>query len=164
MSESTREAGLADCDCRGLAGLFAAAAAAESGSTQPLSTSTRGTRASTASDSAVKEDLVRGIRQILAAPGAIKLAPQLVQTLERLRRDRGSTTAGRRGRTHAIQGFTWTLRGIKTQLDMAKYDSGNLPASVRNAKRADRYLTRGADLLRAAGRVFSISIGKLNGH
>ena len=46
---------------------------------------------------------------------------------------------------------------------MAKYDSGNLEASVKDAKRADRYLNRGADLLRAAGRSFGISIGKLNG-
>lgn len=118
----------------------------------------------TASDASVKGDLVRGVEQILAAPGGVKLAPQLVRTLARLRRERGSTATGRRGRTLAIQGFTWTLRGVRTQLDMAKYDSGNLEASVRDAKRADRYLNRGASLLRAAGRAFGIPIGRLNGH
>jgi hypothetical protein len=116
------------------------------------------------SDTAVKEELVRGITQIRAAPGGKKLAPRLVRTVERLRHDRASTAAGRRGRGLAIQGFTWTLRGIRTQLDMEKNDSGNLEASVRDAKKADRYLKRGAKLLRAAGRAFGISIGKLVGH
>jgi hypothetical protein len=136
-----------------LAALFTAAA-----------TGMRTAETITTSDASVKEDLVRGVEQIIAGQGGIKLAPQLVRTLERLRRERGSTATGRRGRTLAIQGFTWTLKGVRTQLDMAKYDSGNLEASVRDAKRADRYLNRGANLLRAAGRSFGISIGKLNGH
>jgi len=46
---------------------------------------------------------------------------------------------------------------------MIKNDSGNLEASVTDAKRSDRALKRGAGLLRAAGRAFGVRIGKLNG-
>ena len=54
--------------------------------------------------------------------------------------------------------------GIDSQLAMLRNDSGRLEGAVRDAKKADRYLNRGATLLRAAGRAFNVRIGKLNGH
>ena len=47
---------------------------------------------------------------------------------------------------------------------MAAKDSGKLEAAVRDARRSDRYLNRGAALLRAAGRAFGVKVGLLNGH
>jgi hypothetical protein len=35
---------------------------------------------------------------------------------------------------------------------------------VRDAAKADRYRTRGANLLRAAGRALGISVGELGGY
>ena len=43
-------------------------------------------------------------------------------------------------------------------------EEGNIERAVRDAVRADRYLDRGARLLRAAGRALGIRVGKLNGH
>jgi hypothetical protein len=117
-----------------------------------------------ASDATVKEGLVRGVAQIRASQGAKTLEAQLVRTVARLRSDRGSTALGRTGRRLAIQGFGWTLKGVETQLDLVANDSGNIEAAVRDAKRADRYLEKGADLLRSAGRVLRVRVGTLNGH
>jgi hypothetical protein len=57
-----------------------------------------------------------------------------------------------------------TLRGIQARLDMAAKDSGKLEAAVRDARRSDRYLNRGAEVLRAAGRALDVPVGVLNGH
>jgi len=122
-----------------------------------------GCGASTSSDGAVRTTLERGVAQIRAPQAENQLHDHLVRTLAHLRSERASSTNGRRGRTLAIRGFTSTLRGIDARLEMARNDSGNLEASVRDARRADRDLRRGARFLRAAGRAFGISIGKLNG-
>jgi hypothetical protein len=117
-----------------------------------------------ASDATVEEGFLRGVAQIRAAPDAKKLEAGLTRIVARLRRDHGSTSVGRRGRSLAVQGFAWTLKGVRTQLDLVANDSGNIDAAVRHAKQADRYLDRGAAFLRSAGRVFGRRIGKLNGH
>ena len=122
-----------------------------------------GCGSSRASDSAVRETVERGVAQLREPQTAERLHDALVRTLRQLRGKHGSTATGRKGRALAIGGFTWTLRGIDARLEMARNDSGNLEASVRDAKRADRDLQKGAGLLRAAGRSFGIRIGKLNG-
>jgi hypothetical protein len=106
---------------------------------------------SSASDAAVRKTLERGIAQISKPQTAKQLHDGLVRTLARLRRESASTSTGRKGRMLAIQGFTWTLRGIEAELEMIRNDSGNLEASVEDAKRSDRDRRRGAKLLRAAG-------------
>jgi hypothetical protein len=80
-----------------------------------------------------------------------------------LRREDAKTAAARRGRALALAGFASTRRGVETQLSMRAHDSGRLEAAVRDAKRADRYLNRGARLLRAAGRALGVNVGLVNG-
>jgi hypothetical protein len=46
---------------------------------------------------------------------------------------------------------------------MRTHDSGKLEAAVRDAKRADRYLNRGARLLRAAGRLLGVHPRRIGG-
>ena len=70
----------------------------------------------------------------------------------------------RRARELAIQGFELTREGIRSQLDFSENDSGEVAAATRDASRADRYLTNGANRLRAAGRALGIQIGKLKEH
>ena len=117
-----------------------------------------------ATDASVKGRLLRGVAQIRSSHNAEKLGAPLARTLAGLRQDRGSTAVGRRGRRLAIQGFVWTLRGIAKEHDFTVNDSGNVEAATRDAKAADRYFTRGANLLRAAGRAFGLRIGMLKGH
>ena len=121
-----------------------------------------GCGSSQASDSAVKETVERGVAQLREPQTTEQLHDDLVHTLRQLRGEHASTATGRNGRALAIAGFTWTLRGIDARLEMARNDSGNLEASVRDAVRADRDLRKGARLLRAAGRSLGIRIGKLN--
>jgi outer membrane murein-binding lipoprotein Lpp len=113
---------------------------------------------------AVKEHLLDGVTQIRDTHDRKKLRSSLVQTLGKLRRDDVATSADRRGRAFAIQGFTWTVRGIDSQIDFIENDRGNIEAATRDAKRAYSSLTRGADDLRAAGRVFGLQFGTLNGY
>ena len=120
--------------------------------------------AAEASDAAVERDLGRGVAQIRTTHSRPVLVTRLAATLKRLRADTASTAAGRMGRTLAIQGFTWTRRGIRTQLDLVANDSGNIEAAVRDAVRADKQLDRGARLLRAAGRALGVRVGRINGH
>jgi hypothetical protein len=108
----------------------------------------------------VKHEFVRGIEQIRASHDAKKLHAQLGETLANLRRGRSATP----GRRLAVQGFAATLRGVQAQVDLIENDSGNLEAAVRDAAEADRYRTRGANLLRAAGLALGIRVGKLKGY
>jgi hypothetical protein len=110
--------------------------------------------------SSVKEAVVRGVEQIRASHDAKKLHAQLVQTLASLRRDRSATP----GKRLAIQGFAATLRGVQAQVDLIEKDSGNIEAAVRDAAEADLYRTRGASLLRAAGRALGTRVGTLKGY
>ena len=107
----------------------------------------------------VRDEFVRGIEQIRRSHDATKLHSQLGQTLGNLRRSNAT-----RGRRLAIQGFAATLRGVQAQVDLIENDSGNLEAAVRDAAEADRYRTRGANLLRAAGRLLGIRVGELKGY
>lgn len=113
---------------------------------------------------AVKAHLLDGVAQVRDTHEKKKLRSALVQTLGKLRRDDAATTADRRGRALAIQGFTWTIRGIDSQIAFIENDRGNIEAATRDAKHAYSSLTRGANRLRAAGRVFGLQIGRLNGY
>jgi len=117
-----------------------------------------------ASDAAVKRSLLRGVAEIHGSQNGKALRGKLVRTLARIRHERGSTAVGRKARGLAIQGFTWTLKGIDSQLDLLRNDSGRLEGAVRDAERADRYRNRGAALLRASGRALNVRIGTLKGH
>ena len=112
------------------------------------------------SSPSVKDEFVRGSEQIRASHDAKKLHGQLVQTLANLRRARSATP----GRRLAVQGFAATLRGVQAQVDLIENDSGNLEAAVRDAAEADHYRTRGANLLRAAGRALGTRVGELRGY
>ena len=101
--------------------------------------------------------------EITSTPDPSRLEAKLKATIRDLDRERSESTATRRGRALALRGFRSTLRGVETQLSMRIYDSGKLEAAVRDAKRADRYLNRGARLLRAAGRELGVRVGTVNG-
>jgi len=118
---------------------------------------------SSGSDTAIRKTLEHGVAQIGEPQTAQQLHDGLERTLAHLRAERASTATGRKARTLAIRGFAWTLRGVEARLEITRNDSGNLEASVRDAKRADRDLSRGARFLRAAGGALGIRIGKLNG-
>jgi hypothetical protein len=92
------------------------------------------------------------------------LHDHLASTLAKLRAEQPKPSAERRGRALAIRGFSWTLAGIQVRIDMAAKDSGRLEAAVRDAKRSDRALDRGARLLRAAGEALGIRVGAVDGH
>ena len=98
---------------------------------------------------------MRGAAQLRGDEGAVRIRGRIIQTLARLRRDGSATGAGRRARALAIRGFDWTLRGFDVQEHMRTSDSGNLPASVLDAKRSDLYLERGDRLVRAALRALT---------
>ncbi len=117
------------------------------------------------SDSASpNEAFRRGVEQIHASHSATKLHERLRRTLVSLRQRQATTQAGRTARRLAIQGFAATLQGVDAQIDLLENDSGNLEAAVRDAAKADRYRSKGANLLRAAGRVLGVRVGKLGGY
>jgi hypothetical protein len=123
-----------------------------------------GCGSSTASDAAAKQAFLDAIAQIRSTHSAEKLHRQLLRTSARLREIHPRRPAARTGRALALRGFRWTLRGLEARIEIRVNDSGNLEASVHDAKRADRDLNRGANLLRAAGRAFGVRVGTLNGH
>jgi hypothetical protein len=118
---------------------------------------------SSGSDDAVRKTFRSGVAQIPSTPDPSRLQVKLKATIHDLERGRARSTASRRGRALALAGFRATLRGVETQLSMRIHDSGKLEAAVRDAKRADRYLNRGARLLRAAGRELGVRVGLVNG-
>jgi hypothetical protein len=118
---------------------------------------------SSGSDDPVRTTFRSGVGEIASTPDPTRLEAKLKATIDELGRDRARSAASRKGRTLALAGFRATLRGVETQLSMRIHDSGKLEAAVRDAKRADRYLTRGARLLRAAGRELRVQVGLVNG-
>ena len=122
-----------------------------------------GCGSSRGSDTAVKETLEGGVAQISASQTTEQLHDDLVRTLAKLRTQHASTAAGRTAKGLAIQGFSWTLRGVEARLEITTNDSGNLEASVHDAKRADHDMRKGAGYLRAAGRALGLRIDSLNG-
>jgi hypothetical protein len=115
------------------------------------------------SDDAVRKSFTSGVAQIASTPDPSRLEAKLEATINDLERERARSAASRRGRALALAGFRATLRGVETQLSMRIHDSGKLEAAVRDAKRADRYLNRGARLLRLAGRELGLRVGTVNG-
>jgi hypothetical protein len=93
-----------------------------------------------------------------------ELNRQLALIVAHLGRLRDSTVHAGRARELAIEGFGLTIKGTRHQLDFAENDSGEVAAATKDAMLADRFLTRGANRLRAAGRLFGIRIGLLNQH
>ena len=116
-----------------------------------------------ADDASIKRELLRGVHQIRAEHDRKQLSAELARLLARLGRARGSTV-GERARVLAMQGFEATIKGTRSQLDFSENDSGEVAAATRDAERADRYLTLGANRLRAAAQALGIQIGKLNQH
>lgn len=115
-------------------------------------------------DLSIKQDLLRGVREIRVTHDRKKLHAELVHVLAHLRHAHGTTAGARRGRELALEGFEATLKGIRSQLDFSENDSGEVAAATRDAERADRYLRRGANRLRAAGHALGLRIGELNGY
>jgi hypothetical protein len=122
-----------------------------------------GCGSSASPDAAVKRDLQRGVAQIRTTRDKEKLHAELGRTLARLRRDQASTASGRRAKRLAIEGFEWTRKGVRSLLDFEENDSGNVAAATRDAIRADRFLARGANRLRAAGSLLGIRVGRVGG-
>jgi hypothetical protein len=117
-----------------------------------------------AGDAAVKRELLGAVAEIRAIHERRRLHAELTRALARLRRTRGSTAGGRRARELAILGLGLTLRGVEAQIAFEENDSGNIEAATRDAKRADRFLKRGADQLRAAGRALGTRVGDVDGY
>ena len=115
-------------------------------------------------DASFERHFRRGIAEVRVTHDRTKLRRELIRILATIRGDTPSTEAARRARRVGIQGFEATLKGVESLLDFSENDSGNLTAATRDARRADRYLTLGADRLRAAGRMLGISVGTLNQH
>jgi hypothetical protein len=124
---------------------------------------TVGCGSSASPDASIKRDLVRGVAQIRTTRDKEKLHAELGRTLASLGRDRASTPGGRRAKRLAIEGFELTGKGVRSLLDFEENDSGNVAAATRDAVRADRFLTRGANRLRAAGSLLGIRVGRLGG-
>ena len=112
----------------------------------------------------IEQDLLRGVGEIRGTRDREKLHAELVHLLAHLRRAHGTTASARRGREFALREFEATLKGVRSQLDFSENDSGEVAAATRDAKRADRYLTLGANRLRAAGQALGIQIGEINQH
>ena len=115
-------------------------------------------------DLSIRRDLIRGVREIRMTHDRKKLHAELVHLLAHLRREHGTTASARRGRELALRGFEATLKGTRSQLEFSENDSGEVAEATRDAKRADRYLRRGANWLRAAGQALGVRIGELNGY
>jgi hypothetical protein len=115
-------------------------------------------------DLAIERDLLGGVRDIRGMHDRKRLRAELVRLTAHLRRLHGTTPSARRARELALQGFEATLEGTRSQLDFIENDSGEVAAATRDAKRADRFLRRGANWLRAAGQALGIRIGELNGY
>jgi hypothetical protein len=119
--------------------------------------------ASTA-DVSVKHDLVRGVEEIRSTRDRKTLDTQLGHIVASLRGERGSTAVVERAREDALVGFELTRKGVGSQIDFSENDSGNVAAATRDARRADRFLKRGANRIRLAGLALGIPIGELDGH
>lgn len=122
-----------------------------------------GCGSSSASDDAVKRDVLQGIAQIRSTHDYEKLRARVARTITRLRQDPAPTAAVRRAKELAILGFGSTLTGLESEIAFHENDSGEVAAATRDAARALRFLSRGARQLRAAGRALGVRVGTLNG-
>lgn len=112
----------------------------------------------------IKHDLVRGVEEIRSTRDRKTLDSQLGHIVASLRGERGSTAVVERAREDALMGFELTRKGVGSQIDFSENDSGEVAAATRDARRADRYLRRGANRIRMAGLALGIRINELNGH
>jgi hypothetical protein len=110
-------------------------------------------------DVGVKAVFEDGVTSIRATQDYEQLRAKLRRTIAWLR----STRDGK-GRALAIRGFEATLRGVQSRIDFHENDRGNIEAATRDANRANTALTKGATLLRAAGRLLDVRVGMLNGY
>jgi hypothetical protein len=112
----------------------------------------------------VKQDLLRGVDEIRSTHDRKRLDSQLGQIVASLRGVHGSTAVVERAREVAVEGFELTQKGVRSQIDFSENDSGEVAAATRDARRADRYLKRGASRIRMAGLALGIRIRELDGH
>jgi hypothetical protein len=122
-----------------------------------------GCGSSSASEDSVKQDFAHGISQLRAIHDYEKLRAKLTVTLRKLRQEPAPSTAARRAKGLAVQGFSSTLRGVDSEIDLVENDRGEIGMATRDAKRAARSLRRGARLLRAAGRILGVRVGSFSG-
>lgn len=115
-------------------------------------------------DLAIEHDLRRGVRGIHQTRDRRALRAELLHLVAHLRRLHGTTPSARRARELALLGFAETLEGVKSQIEFSENDSGQVAEATKDAKRADLYLRRGANRLRAAGRALGIRVGELDGY
>jgi hypothetical protein len=106
----------------------------------------------------VKGPFTEGVTAIRTTRDYERLRTRLEATIARLRATHGQ------GRTLALRGFEATLRGVEARIDFVQNDRGNIAAATRDAKRADAGFGKGARLLRAAGRLLGVRVGRLNGY
>ena len=115
-------------------------------------------------DVSIKRDVLRGVEEIRSTHDRRRLDAQLGRIVASLRGQHGSTAVVERARELALVGFQMTQKGVRSQIDFSENDSGEVAAATRDARRADRYLGRGANRIRMAGLALGIQIGKLDGH
>jgi hypothetical protein len=101
-----------------------------------------------------------GVAAVRGTQDYEQLRSELVQILERLR----ATRHDGESRRLALRGFEATLRGVQARIDFHENDSGNIEAATRDTRRANAELSKGAKLLRAAGRLLDIRVGSLGGY
>lgn len=115
-------------------------------------------------EAAIRQELVRGISHIRTTRDRHELNRQLALSVARLRELVLSTASARQARELVASGFRLTIEGTRHQLYFAEHDSGEVAAATRDAVLAGNLLVRGANRLRAAGRLLGIRIGGLNQH
>jgi hypothetical protein len=115
---------------------------------------------SASSSSDVKAAFDDGLAAIQATQDYEQLRAELRRTITRLRSAKGDGE----GRRLAVRGFDATLRGVEARIDFHENDRGNIEAATRDARRANAELSKGAKLLRAAGRVLGTHVGSLSGY
>jgi len=111
------------------------------------------------SSSPVKAAFEDGVAAIRETHDSVRLRAELRQTVARLR-----AAHDREGRRLALRGFEATLQGVQAQIDFVANDRGNIRAATRDARREEAGLSRGARLLRRAGRALGVRVGVLNGY
>jgi len=116
------------------------------------------------STGALRTAVREGVASVRSTTDLETLHTRLLGTLERIRALRESNPATRRARVLALRGFGLTLRGVERRLAFERNDSGEVAAATGDAVWADRYLSRGAALLRAAGNLLGVTVGTLNGY
>ena len=117
-----------------------------------------------AADAAVEQAVRRGVADIRSTQDRKALAAQLSRVIAMLRSERGSTATAESARSIALEGFEVTRKGVGSQIAFIENDRGEVAAATRDARRADRYLGRGADEIRRAGTALGLHIGDLDGY